>query len=401
MTIINATPYQYSKFLPTSETIGGTTITHEDHVHLSFGYPNSSLFPLEELAEAARQATLEGGSQALHYSGGTGVQKIQRWLQHHLLKRNIEVTREKLLITAGAGQAIDIVSHTLLNEGDEVWIEAPSFFSAIRSFELVGAKIRSFAIDSEGLQVDRLEIALQQAVAHNQPLPKLVYIMPNYHNPSGVVLSLARRKKLAALALEYNFYILEDDAYGDLNFTGETLPSVYAFTPERVIYVGTFSKIIGPGIRLGWLVGNELLVKHARHFMLGTQTNPYTQEIIATLLEKLTFDDYLNHLIETYKRQRDTMVHALNTHFASTITFDVPQGGFFVFIEFKKEIDVATLVEIASTKGVSVVEGTAFYVNDEGENKLRLCFTYCDEAQIEKGIKRLAESYDELVEEEI
>lgn len=403
MATANATSYEYSKFIPTSPTIGGTTSLVEDHVHLSFGYPNSSLFPLQQLAEAAKKATLEGGQFALHYNGGEGIGKIQRWLQQHVRKRDIHSELQNLLVTVGAGQAIDIVSHTLLNEGDEVWIEAPSFFSAIRSFELVGAKIKAFEIDDNGLRVDLLEQALIQASLNGEALPKLIYTMPNFHNPSGVVLTIERRKKLAELALKYNFYILEDDAYADLNFSNETLPAVYSFASERVIYVGTFSKIIGPGVRLGWLMANEEFVNHASHFMLGTQTNPYTQEIIATLLEEIPFDAYLNHLIEVYRKQRDTMVAALNKYFESHITFNIPEGGFFIYIQFKHAIDVSVLIERAAKKGVSVVGGTAFYVNNEkiAHQQIRLCFTYSDEQQIKKGIERLATTYYEIIEEEV
>ena len=302
--------FKYANTLPSSPTIGGTIATREDHVHLSFGFPNSDLFPIEELRSAADKAISNEGRKALHYAGGPGIQKVSQWITRHVQKRDVQATEKDVLVTAGAGQAIDVISRTLLNPGDEVWVEAPTFFTALRSFELVGATTRSFPIDSDGLQVDVLEKALREVHSLNQKLPKLVYIMPNFHNPAGVVLSVERRQKLAQLALEYNFYILEDDAYADLNFVQTTLPSIYSFAPERVAYVGTFSKIIGPGVRLGWVIGNDELLRNLRIFMLGSQTNPFTQEILAHLLDELNFDDYLANLITTYRQQRDVMIKA-------------------------------------------------------------------------------------------
>lgn len=393
------TSFEYASTIPTTPTIGGTLEVSNDHVHLSYGFPSSSLFPIEELTVASEKAIVKEGRKALHYAGGPGIEKINNWIKKHVKKRAVEATAKDILVTAGAGQAIDVISRTVLNPGDEVWVEAPSFFTALRAFELVGAKTRAFPIDESGLQVDLLEVALEDAVLHHRKLPKLVYTMPNFHNPSGIVLSLERRKKLAQLALKYNFYILEDDAYVDLNFDNVLIPSIYSFAPNRVAYVGTFSKIIGPGIRLGWVVGNEELLRNLRIFMFGSQTNPFTQEIIAHLLDELSFDDYLKKIINHYKSQRDVIVQAIEQYFGKHVTYKIPSGGFFLLIEFEQSVDVNDFLLQAFQKGVSVVAGDQFYTDGSGKNQIRLCFTFSNEQQIQKGIERLAQAYFEYLQE--
>ncbi|MDF2903309.1 MAG: hypothetical protein K0S25_947 [Bacillus sp. (in: firmicutes)] len=388
--------YEYNQFLPTSPSIGGTTTPLEDHVHLSYGFPNSKLFPLAELAEAAQKATFEQGHRALHYSGGQGTIKIREWIANRCQIRGINSKPENVLITVGAGQAIDIASRVLINPGDEVWVEAPSFFSALRAFELSGATIRSFPIDENGIQVNLLQSALEEAKFNQSKLPKFIYVMPNFHNPGGVNLSVDRRKQLASLALEYNFYILEDDAYADINFNDKSLPSIYSYAPERVIYIGTFSKIIAPGIRLGWAIANPEILQYFRLFLLGSQTNPFVQEVIADLLEDLEFKQYLTEVNQTYANQLDVMVKELEEQFGNEVTFTKPSGGFFLLLRFKEKVDISELVELAEKNGVSVVNGKEFYLNNIEVNEIRLCYTYSSENQIQKGIQRLAVAYQEL-----
>ena len=395
----NLSDYSYSKFLPDTPSIGGTIEPNVDHVHLSFGFPSSELFPIDELNKAASKAILEQGRKALHYSGGPGPKKVREWIANHVSKRDLQVTEKDVLVTVGAGHAIDVTSHVLVNPGEEVWAEAPSFFSALRTFQLAGAHVRTFPIDGQGVQVDLIEAALIEAKEHHKPYPKFIYTMPNFHNPGGINQSVERRQKLAQLALKYNFYILEDDAYADLNFKREPLPSIYSFAPERVIYVGTFSKIIGPGIRLGWAIANQEVLKKMQLFMLGSQTNPFTQEIIAHLLEELSFETYLDGLIDDYEEKRDVMVEALKKNFGDHITFQVPDGGFFLLIEFSEEVDVLQFIPKAFQKGVSVVDGTEFYIDGRGKNQIRLCFTYSSKEQIELGIERLANAYFSYIDE--
>lgn len=385
--------FQYAKFLPSTPSIGGTTVTDPSHVHLSFGFPSSDLFPIAELNESASEAIIKYGKLSLHYSGGEGPIKIRGWIKCRSQTRSMYVKNDNILSTAGAAQAIDLATRILVDPGDEVWVEAPTFFSALQSFRLVGAQIKSFPIDKNGVRVDLIEETLKKARLQNKKMPKLFYCMPNFHNPGGVTLSVERRKKLADLAYEYNFYILEDDAYSDLSFTKHYLPAIYSFGTQRVIYLGTFSKIIGPGIRLGWAIADNIVLEKMRLLMLGSQTSPFTQEIISRLLDNMSFEAHLEKLIFAYRKKRDVMIEAVQEYFSHHVSFHVPEGGFFLWLTFDPKIDTKNFTDQAFQNGVSIVEGRSFYHSIEGFNQLRLCFTYCNEDQIRRGVKILADSY--------
>ncbi|MDM5333053.1 PLP-dependent aminotransferase family protein [Ureibacillus composti] len=388
--------YRYNKFLPITKSIGGTTETAEEHVHFSFGYPSTESFPLQALAQSSATAILQDGRDSLHYSGGSGLAKVKEWIATKSEKVGISPNTQQILITAGASQGLDLAARVLLNEGEEAWVEAPSFFSAIRAFKLAGGVIRAFPIDQDGLRVDALEEALAQSSRNDEPLPKLVYTMPNYHNPGGINLSIERRVKLAQLAEQYGFYVLEDDAYGDLNYTDEQLPSIYSIIPDQTIYLGTFSKIIGPGLRVGWVIANEEVIDKMQVTQLGTSNNPFTQQLISQFIEENSLESHIEQLKLRYRHSRDVMVKALQEQFGENITFEIPKGGFFIWVTFQGEFDADLYTEIAFEHGVSIVSGTAFYEGTGGENQIRLCFSYSSEEQIKRGVEKLAKAYETL-----
>ena len=393
--------YTYNRFLQHTKTMGGTKNDQPDHVHLSFGFPASVLFPIDELAEAARQATIEQGSRALHYFGGPSIAYLPGWVAGRLEQIGIRVPAQQVKITAGAAQAIEIAARILCNTGDEVWVENPSFFGALRMFRLAGAeRIRAFEIDADGIIVEPLQAELDRRVQAGESLPKLLYVMPNYQNPTGVCLSAQRREQLAELARTYGFYILEDDAYLELNYTNSFLPAIHTFAPDHVIHIGTFSKIIGPGVRLGWALIPPALLKFVQQFMSGSQTNPYMQEIVATYLQHNDFPSYLDRIRAHYKDQRDTMINALADTFGQLIDVQTPQGGFFLCVRFTEPTDVVRLTQLAEQHGVSILDGSAFYERREARDTIRLCFTYCSKGAIATGISRLYAAYRQLQESE-
>lgn len=389
--------YAYNRYLQNSKTLGGTKNDHPDHVHLSFGFPYSELFPVQALAEAAKQATLTEGARALHYFGGSAINELPRWVSGRLEKIGIQAPVQQIKITVGAAQAIEVAARILCNAGDEVWVENPSFFGALRMFRLAGAeRIRAFEIDETGILIEPVRAELARRAEAGEALPKLLYVMPNYQNPTGVCLSVERRRQLAELAQTYGFYILEDDAYFELNYTNAFLPAIHTFAPEHVIHIGTFSKIIGPGVRLGWAVVPSVLLKYVQQFMSGSQTNPYMQQIVTHYLQHNDFQTYLDGVLAHYKAQRDTMVSAIVHTFGTQVEVQVPQGGFFLCVRFKQPTDVIRLTELAEQHGVSVLDGSAFYAHREGRDTIRLCFTYCDKEKIERGIQRLYEAYRQM-----
>ncbi|MBJ6360535.1 PLP-dependent aminotransferase family protein [Paenibacillus sp. GCM10012307] len=387
--------FQFADRIPSTPSIGSTTVTSPDHVHLSFGFAAPHLFPIEQLNEAATEAITSSGRQALQYSGAGGQGKIRQWIQSRSAVHGMHVKEDELLVTYGSTQGIDLAINVLVNPGDHVWVEAPSFFSALQSLRIAGAKLTSFPIDNDGVKVELIEQALLEAERSKAPLPKLLYIMPTFHNPGGVTLSVERRIRLAELAQRYNFFIIEDDAYMELNFTGEQLPTLYSLCPERVIYLNTFSKIIAPGLRLGWALAQKEVIQKMKLLMLGGSVGVFTQEILAQLLERIDFEDHLGQLKAYYKNNRDIMVDATRQHFGSDVTFHLPQGGFFIWLAFNPGVNTTELLPLAASKGVSFVGGRSFYIGQDGLHYARVCFSYCNGEQITRGIRALAEAYKE------
>lgn len=385
--------FAFARRIPQTPSIGSTTVTNPDHVHLSFGFAAPDLFPIERLEQAASEAITLYGQKALQYSGSGGPAKIIGWIRNRSLQHGIHADADQVLVTYGSTQGIALAANVLLDPGDHVWVESPSFFSALQAFRVAEAKITSFPIDADGVRVALLEEALKEAKRTGKPIPKLFYTMPTYHNPGGVTLSLDRRRRLAELAKEYHFFILEDDAYAELNFTGDELPPLYTLCPDRVIYLNTFSKIIAPGIRLGWVIADQAIISKLKLLMLGGSTGVFTQEILAQLLEGFPFEEHLEQLRGHYRKQRDVMVAALQRHFGEHVTFHIPQGGFFLWLTFREDVNTARLLRHAEARGVSFVDGRSFYVQEEGFRHARLCFSYCSQEQIERGIRILADAY--------
>ncbi|MGP7819458.1 aminotransferase-like domain-containing protein [Niallia sp. 01092] len=387
-------PFTLSKRFPDMPIIGSSFAgSLEDVIPLSFGFPAPESFPLETMVTATEAAMKTQGTGALSYLGGTGPSNIVKWIKSRSKLREVYANEDQILVTAGSMQAIDLVTRTLTDPGDDLWIEAPCFFGAIRSFHLAEVKLTSFPIDENGLQVDLVEQALIKARANNKPMPKILYVMPNYHNPGGVNLSLERRKKLAELAYEYNFFILEDDAYVELTFDGSYLPSIHSFGPERVIYLSTFSKVIAPGIRMGWAIGNKQVIDKMRILKTDGFTSVYVQEVVYNVLQKLDIEEHIQYLSATYKSRKDAMVSAIKEYFGDDVSFVVPDGGFFLWLTFPLGVNTSAFVDEAMQAGVSFLDGRHFYLKDEGFNTMRLCFTYCNEEKITEAIKRLANTY--------
>lgn len=389
----STTDFEFARRIPQTASIGSTTITTEDHVHLSFGFAAGDLFPIAELGQAASQAVVLHGSKALQYSGANGATRINKWIQARSHVHGIQAEADQIVVTYGAIQGIQLTLSALINPGDHIWVEAPSFFGSLQCFRIAEAELTSFPIDENGVKVDLIEAALIEAKLNNKPLPKILYTMPMYHNPGGVTLSLERRQHLARLAKEYNFFILEDDAYMELNFTGNYLPSIYSLCPERVIYVNTFSKIIGPGIRLGWLIANKEVVNRIIPLLVGTSIAPFTQQILAELLDSFSFHDHINRLRERYRHNRDAAAIAIQQCWGDDVTFTLPEGGFFIWLKFREDVNTSVFLRDAAERGVSFVDGKSFYLDEDHYNEARICFSYCNEEQIKRGIRLMADAY--------
>ncbi|MDN4494587.1 PLP-dependent aminotransferase family protein [Ureibacillus aquaedulcis] len=389
-------PFKMSKRFENVKLISAAAAkTPHDLIPLSFGFPAKEAYDVSLMAKCSSKAIEEGGYKSFEYGGATGPSRIVKWLKKRSEIRGIYAPEENILVTTGSGQAMDILARGLTNEGDEVWVEAPTFFGALRNFTLAGLKCRGFEIDENGLKVDLVEEALVAAKNNGLPMPKFIYIMPNFHNPGGVTLSLERRMKLAKLALAYNFFIIEDDAYTELNFSERVLPAVYQFAPQRVIYMSTFSKTIAPAIRMGWLVAPPEIIMQLRSLKADGSTSVLMQEIVAAYLETIDFDDHVGNISKLYKSRLDAMIKAIDDYLGDEVTYTAPEGGFFLWLTFKEEVATSLFEELALEKGVSFILGEHCYAENEEKNHIRLCFSYCDEEMCKEAIKRIAEAYYE------
>ncbi len=387
-------PFPFAKRVPPVAQTGAAQATSSSHViPLSYGTPTSDAFPYESLVEAATASILREGRDSLQYAGAGGPRSVQEWIAKRSSLRSIHVQADQVLVTYGSQQAIDFAARTLLEPGDHVWVEAPTYFGAVGIFRTSEAVLTSFPMDGDGLRVELIEVALYHARQSGLPLPKLLYCLPNFHNPGGISLSLERRKRLAELAYEFNFFILEDDAYTELTFTEERLPSLYSLAPERTIYLSTFSKIIAPGIRLGWAIAAKEVVARLNSFMHGSRASVFAQEIVSQLLHTIDFDEHVQALISRYRKSRDAMIEAINDSFGTEVAYHVPEGGFFIWLTFPEEVDTAQFVRDAYERGVSFIAGSDFFVEREGGRHARLSYSYSGPEQIRQGVKLFADAY--------
>ncbi|MCL1632153.1 PLP-dependent aminotransferase family protein [Sporolactobacillus sp. CPB3-1] len=391
----NLQHYDFSKRFDDVPLVGSAfSGEHPGMIPLAFGFPYPKSFPIDALVESATGALKSEGTQALQYSGGPGQQRILEWIRQRSQLRAIQVNTDQIMITSGSNQGIDLVARTLTDPGDSVWVEAPVYFGALRAFYLAENQLSAFPVDGDGLRVDLVESALIEAAAGKRPMPKFIYVLPNYHNPAGIRLSVERRRKLAQLAYAYNVYIVEDDAYVELNFTGEFWPSIYSFGPERVIYLSTFSKIVAPGIRMAWVIcQNPDVLSKMKIIKTEGLTSVLMQEIVSDYLEKNDFENHLEPLITGYRMRRDVMVEAIHEFFGDEVSFEKPEGGFFLWLTFPTKTDTTRLLHESVKVGVSFVDGKAFYLHGKPTNDLRLAFSFCDEITIREGIQKLAAVY--------
>lgn len=365
--------------------------TRPDNIPLSFGYPYPESFAIEELSAAAAASLGEEGRLTLQYGGGPSAEALRQYLMGRAERRGMDRETNDMVLTAGSMQAIDLIGRTIVDRGDMLMAEAPTYFGALRIFQTWGAQIVGFPIDENGLDTSVLATQLSSWRAAGRGLPKLLYTIPNFHNPGGVTMSLARRQALLKLAAEYDFLVVEDDAYGELRFSGEDIPSLKALDVDgRVIQTGTFSKIVAPGVRLGWAIGPKPLVDLLSKLNMGGGLSTFVTGILHTFCRDGDLDKRIDELRAGYRLRKEAMVASLETHMPPGTTWNSPDGGFFIWIEVPAEVDMDALAERAREEGVTYVAGTAFFTDGQGRNCARLCFSFCDPETLDRGIARLA-----------
>jgi 2-aminoadipate transaminase len=368
-------------------------------ISLAGGLPDTSTFPAERLASIMSHVAAESSAKALQYAPTEGMAAVADCIAQVMAEENTTVDPADVLVTTGGQQVIDLVCKTLIDPGDVIIAEAPTYPGAVPAFMAYQADVVQIPMDSDGMRIDELEEVLARLDAEGRR-PKFIYTIPNFQNPAGVTLSLPRRKRLVEVARERELLVLEDNPYGLLRYEGEPLPTLHSLDGGVfVIYLGTFSKILSPGLRLGWAVAPGPVQQKMN---LGKQesdlcSSSLSQMFVAQYFAEGRWQDYVLSLRDVYRRRRDTMLDALAEHFPAEATWTHPQGGLFVWATLPDYIDTTDLLALALQSNVAFVPGRAAYLDGRGGSSMRLNFSGVDEHAIREGIRRIGEVVREQV----
>ena len=359
---------------------------HPRLISFASGVSDSRQFPVEEFRKVLQTVMRRDQIDSLEYGERRGYAPLRKGIAQILASQGLQAHPENILITAGSQQAIFLVAQVLLKPNDIVLVEDPSYSVALDLFRSLGFQIIGIPVDGQGMQVEKLETLLQ---LHH---PKLIYTIPNFHNPTGTCLSSARRRELILLAGKYNVPILEDDFVGDLRYEGHTQPSLKSLDPGgQVIYVSTFSKMLMPGLRVGFIVADgpvyDSLLNFKRLSDLATST--LIQRALDAYMTVGRYQTYLHRSCQIFRTRRDAMVKALKRHMPGS-SFEIPKGGLFIWLRLPRALSASELHPIAQKEGVSFAPGNSFFIDGKrGGDWLRLNFAAQPVEDIEEGIKRL------------
>ena len=362
------------------------------------GLPAPDVFPVERFEQACHKVLAEHGAEALQYGTTEGYQPLRQMIASNISRYGVLAKPENVLITSGSQQALDLIGKLLINRGDRILVEAPTYLGALRAFHVYGAQYSSVPVDDDGLITDHLESSLRSG-------PKFMYILPNFQNPAGVTLSEGRRHQLILLADRYGIPIVEDDPYGQLRYEGEHIPPLVAldrenirrdngFTLGNVIYLSTFSKTLAPGIRLAWIVAPEDVIGKLVQLKQAADlhTSTFNQYVAYEVARDGFLDQHVRLIRRVYSERRDAMLHALQHFFPAEVTWTRPHGGLFLWVTMPEGTDSHALFQAALAENVAFVPGDCFYANDEHEagRHMRLNFSHSTPEAIEEGIRRLS-----------
>lgn len=372
-----------------------------DVITLAGGLPSTESFPAKTLAKVTHAVAMKSSAAALQYGPTEGLDQTKLNIAEVMAAEGARVDIENVLVTTGGQQAIDLVTRVLIDPGDLIFAEGPTYPGAIPSFTSFQAEVRQVPLDDDGIRVDLLRQEIEKELQQGRK-PKFIYVIPNFHNPAGVSLSLARRHELVELARELQLIVVEDNPYGQLRFEGQPLPTLYSLDSDNnVIYLGTFSKILSPGIRLGWIAAPKPLLAK---FNLGKQAadlcpSTLAQMIVNEYFREAHWRDYVEQVIEVYRKRRDVMLAALEEHFPEEASWTHPRGGFYIWATLPEYLNTEDLLALAlEQEKVAFVPGSGGWVDGSGANHMRLAFCGVPEATIEEGIKRLAKVIREQME---
>jgi 2-aminoadipate transaminase len=359
------------------------------------GLPAPEVFPVEEIAAATQKLLREKGAQSLQYSTTEGYQPLREFIANYVSEGKVSISPDNVLITSGSQQALDMLGKVFLDEGDTVLVDSPTYMGALQAWSSYGVRYQVVPTDGDGLIVEEMEEILKSG-------PKWVYVMPNFQNPTGLTLSLKRRQQLVEITNRHGVPLIEDDPYVQLRFEGEPLPSLIQLAGQlhtssekglhsNVIYLGTFSKILAPGLRLGWIIApSEVITKMAQAKQgMDLQSATFNQMLAAEIIQGDFLPKHIQTIRRVYSERRDVMLAAMQEHFPEGVSWTRPEGGMFLWVTMPEEVDTEALLGEAIANKVAFVPGTSFFPLAGHKNTMRLNFSNAKPEQIREGIARL------------
>jgi 2-aminoadipate transaminase len=368
-----------------------------DSETISFGggLPDPAIFPYDAVKEASIRTIEERGNLALQYSPTEGEPFFKEQLIEHMRRQGMEANAENILVVSSSQQGLDLLSKVFIDCGDPVIVERPTYVGTIQAFRAFDAQFHGIEMDHDGIKTDELERTVIRLLDQGRK-PKFVYIIPDFQNPSGITLTLERRKKVLEIASKYDLFVVEDSPYSELRFSGQKIPALYSLDTEgRVLLMKTFSKIFCPGFRIGWLTGPKPVIDKMVVAKQGTDlcTSAYVSILAAYLIQDGHVERQIEISKDIYRRKAAVMLDALDTFMPGEhgISWSRPEGGMFLWLELPEYIDTLEMLKEAVQLKVAYVIGSSFFYDNSGQNCMRLNFSYPSEEQIVRGIERLSQ----------
>jgi 2-aminoadipate transaminase len=364
---------------------------NSDIISFAGGLPNPDTFPHKEIAEAAAIVLTESADEALQYGSTEGYRPLRNYIADKYQSKGLDVESDNILMTNGSQQGLDLVGKVFLNRDDVILIEKPTYLAAIQAFGMYEPKFVSIPLEDDGIDISALINSVESAK------PKLFYSIPNFQNPTGITYSQKKREEIGDLFNRNSTIFVEDDPYGEIRFMGKELPPVKCYLNNSVL-LGSFSKIVSPGMRLGWIVANDRIMNHLITAKQASDlhSNFLTQMIVHRYLKGYDVETHLKKVRAMYRKQRDCMVNMINKYFPSDVMYTKPEGGMFLWVTLPNGMRSMELFEVAIDENVAFVPGEAFYPDNPELNTLRLNFSNSSENRIEEGIKRLGQAINHL-----
>jgi 2-aminoadipate transaminase len=363
------------------------------------GLPDPVLFPCQEIAEITQDVLAKKGYLALQYGPTRGEPEMLDSLEGYMKVFGEEAKQEQICITSSSQQALDLLSHLFIDKGEPVIIELPSYLGAIQAFARCGADMRGIPLDANGLDINHLKFELKKLKKSGKK-PRFIYTIPDFQNPSGITLSIERRKELVQIARDNGIPLIEDSPYKELSFTGEVLPSLWTIAGGKgVIMLKTFSKKLFPGMRMGWIVAETPLIEKIEMIKQSVDlcTPSFTQFILSEYISRGSMRQKIADAIHCYKSKIKAMLEALESYMPQGVSWSKPSGGVFVWAKLPKHLDAKEIFPIAFQHKVAYVIGQPFHCNGSGANTLRLNYSFPSSNQIETGVQRLAKAIESVL----